>query len=150
MPRWIQTKSALIPLIVMLSIGGGWWGLTYFATSDDVAEVRVETVEWEYAVSDLEAALGREIDAEEQALLLDRMVDDEILLHEGMRAAPWATDPVIRRRLVELVSFFDIGDRTGNPIAGFREALFRRAAHYEIQIDGEDFDIARSFSQGKE
>lgn len=169
MNHWLTSTSAAIPLLFMLIVGGGWWAFDTFVFADrpappGAATIVVEPEEWRVAVEDFEASIGREASAEERKLVLQRIVDDELLLAEGLRTNPWNWDPVVRRRLVQLVRFFDDIDDIDAPENGPAEqapaghaaqppaavrALLERASRYDIRVEGRPLDLEQEWTESR-
>jgi hypothetical protein len=158
--RWLKTTNAVLPLALMLLLGGGWWALSTFAVSEDgmstSPQVQVTATEWSVAVDDLESSLRRQASDREARAMLERLIEDEILLQQGLEDRPWRWDPVVRRRLAELVRFFDETEADNEGIAGQAEAdeqaetvsaLIERAGNYEIYINGTKLNLEQEWQR---
>jgi hypothetical protein len=154
--RWLKTTNAILPLALMLAIGGGWWALSTFVIAQDrttsTPQVQVTATEWAVAVDDLESSLRRQATEREARAMLRKLVEDEILLHQGLEDRPWRWDPVVRRRLAELVRFFDETEADNRRAAESEQrsavsALVERAKSYEIYVNGTKLNLEQEWER---
>lgn len=153
--RWLKTTNAAFPLALMLLLGGGWWALSTFVLAQakpmSSPKILVTATEWSVAVDDLESSLRRQATEREARAMLEKLVEDEILLHKGLANRPWRWDPVVRRRLAELVRFFDETEADTNTARGDTSevisALVERAKSYEIYVNGTKLNLQQEWQR---
>lgn len=121
------------PLIVFLILGAGLFALTSAMDRDD-SVITIEAGHIDRINAQWQAQMGRQPTDEELDNLLDELVREEIYYREAKRMGLEAGDTIIRRRLVQKLTFVteDLADAEEPSAEALEDFFSQNAERYQI------------------